>query len=193
MIFKLLLAISLIFNAQASTHTSKMNQINFNYVANKTLFLENGEQVTVTYHGYNAVEAQAAFKSIQISSEYAQSFLKQNGFESTSCVKTHLNFYDVDTQTLHNKKLMTFIEWAKLGDNMIYAYFDSVDSPPGKVSIFMTAPKKYDPQGLDAAGRAKIITHEMMHYWQDRTCNKTHDVEIQADQYMNFISNHSTF
>jgi hypothetical protein len=188
MLFKLFLILSLILNAQASTHASKMDQISFDYVAKKSLTLKNGEQVMVTYHGYSATDAQSVFKSIQSSSDHAQDFLKQNGFESTSCVKSHLNFYDVDTDTLHDKKLMTFIEWSKLGDNMIYAYFDSIDSMPGKVSIFMTAHQKYDSQGLDSAGREKIIAHEMMHYWQDRTCNKKHDIESQANQYVEFLT-----
>ena len=162
-----------------------IDQLVFKHVQTSEIILSNGKKIQVTYKGFSELDSQKVFEKIKLASEEAQLYLKKSGFDNADCRVLELEFYDLKSDVINNRNLMTSVEWAAMSDKAeIYGYFDSITkSSSGKSMIFMTANKAYDPSGLNEMGRKRIISHEVMHYWQDRTCNRSHDVESQAQNF----------
>ena len=158
---------------------------NFRYSLSKEIKLSKDRVVHVAYNGFSHQDALEVFEIIEKSSENAQEYLASDGFSNDDCNILKIKFYDLKTDVINNRTLMKSIDWQTIGkSNLIYAYFDSItEADSGESLMFMTASLKYDKMGLNRIVRRKIIAHEVMHYWQDRTCNRKHDVEDQAQKF----------
>ena len=171
-----------------------VDQLIFEHEKTTEISLTNGKKIQVTYRGFSEADGQKVFEKIKLASEKAQVYLEKHDFRNTDCRVLELEFYDLKSEVINNRKITTSVDSSAMGEKAeIYGYFDSITKANlGKSIIFMTANKKYDPEGLNEMGRKRIISHEVMHYWQDRTCNRHHDVESQAQNFAKEIINSSS-
>ena len=184
----LLLLLSL--NSFASPHIDAMQKLSLPHVVETTIQVGDDTFVNVKYHGLNKPEADNAIKIITVSSKLALSYLNNNGFDASDCKNPGLDVYDINDKDLNNRTLMSFVNWEKRSSRGIYAFYDSLLAPKGRASIFMTSSDRVDAAGLSESKRKIILSHEIMHYWQDRTCNLDGDIENQASQFGTHAASH---
>ena len=173
----------LTLSAFSSPHPEVISLANIQYDRDTIVEVDNTTRISVRYHGYNESTAIETLDAIRESSVLARSYLENEGMSSRDCKILSLDVYDIDRSDLNNRGIIAFFRWGDKSFSKIYAFYDSILSPPGRSSIFISASKENDENGLSERKRAEILSHEMMHYWQDRTCNISHDLEEQADRF----------
>ena len=140
--------------------------------------------------GLNTIEEDDTIRIISASSRLAISYLRKDGFNVDDCKTPSLDVYDIYDKDLNNRALMSFVDWKKRSPRGVYGLYDSLFAPEGRSSIFITSSDRVDKFGLNDIKRKVILSHEVMHYWQDRTCNLDGDVESQAVKFGTHAASH---
>ena len=181
------LLLLLTLNSFGSPHVAAMKKVSLPHVSETRLHIEGEIFINVKYHGLNNFEATSAFNVIQKSSKLARSYLQKDDFSINDCKSLSIDIYDISDSDLNDRQLMSFVDWSKRSQSGVYAIYDSLFAPVGRASIFITASRRVDKFGLDSVKRKVILSHEMMHYWQDRTCNLSHKLEDQSDKFSVYV------
>jgi len=169
-----------------SPHDTQMGKINFNYTSGTKSFHVDGANINVTYHGFSEAEAQEVFEIVERSMQMAPSFLREHGMQTKyTCEDYSIDLYDLPKDVLNDHRVMTFMNQGKPFSPMSGLY-DSEGSAPGKSSIFISAYVGYSERS-----RRKILSHELLHYWQERTCNNrfVEKMQTQAMLFENIVAN----
>tara|TARA_Y100000034_G_scaffold40721_1_gene50171 strand:- start:2074 stop:2535 length:462 start_codon:yes stop_codon:yes gene_type:complete len=93
-----------------------------------------------------------------------KTFYSFSGTENKRCKSLGVDIFDVPLSDLNDHDMSSFIPWYQY-DGMIYAYYDSKHSEPGRASVIIT----YD-ESLSEYQRSYLLAHEMAHYWQEMHC-----------------------
>ena len=164
----------------ASAHETQMQKINFNYVSEVQSFYAEGSHIKMTYYGFSEDEALKVFKIMKQSMKLAPEFLREQGHKTKwTCEDYSIDLYDIPKSVLNDHTIMTFINSGQ-PYGRIRGFYDSEDSPPGKSSIFISASDRYVVNGETERARRKVISHEILHYWQERTCNNRSQEKMQS-------------
>ena len=167
----------------ASPHKAVISDTNISYTRDSHIYIDIGVSIPVTYHGYDEEEAIKSFYIIKNASMIARQYLLSDNMSISDCKQLAIDIYDLTSSDINNRGITAFFNWDNKDFDRVFALYDSILSPPGRSSIFITASNKFDNKGLDEEKRKEILSHEIMHYWQDRTCNVAHDIEKQASKF----------
>jgi hypothetical protein len=163
-----------------------MQKINFKYTSGVRVFQAEGANIEITYHGFSEAKAQEVFKIVKKSMEMAPPFLRDHGMQTKyTCEDYSIDLYDLPKDVLNDHRVMTFMNQGRPFSPMSGLY-DSEDSAPGKSAIFISASKQYSERA-----RRKILSHELLHYWQERTCNNrlVERMQAQAKIFEKIVAN----
>ena len=164
----------------ASSHETQMKKINFNYTSRTQSFYAEGEHIKVTYYGFSEDEAVKVFKIVKLSMQMAPIFLREQGQKTKwTCEDYSIDLYDIPKNVLNDHTIMTFVNSGK-PYGRIRGFYDSEDSPQGRSSIFISASHRYVAAGETERSRREVISHEILHYWQERTCNNRNPETMQS-------------
>jgi hypothetical protein len=102
-----------------------------------------------------------------------------------TCEDFSIDLYDLPKHVLNDHQVMTFMNKGQPFSPMSGLY-DSEGSASGKSSIFISAYAGYSERS-----RRKILSHELLHYWQERTCNNqvVEKMQTQAMLFENIVAN----
>jgi hypothetical protein len=163
-----------------SVHEIYMKKLNFKYVSPPLSVNVENSTISVTYHGASIEESQKTFNIIKKSMEMSPKFLRKNGKNTSRICKDYdIDVYDIPKETLNDHNVMKFINNGKPFQR-ITALYDSIDSSPERSSIFISESYRQSPGGESELSRKMIISHEILHYWQERTCNNKNIKEMES-------------
>ena len=119
---------------------------------------------TVVFHANFRSEEEKDFV-VNKTREYIRLAKKFKRQDSTSCLNVEevLHVYFIPRSIINDRGVMNFLVWNKWGNKNIMGAFDSVRSPAGTVSIFVSS--SHSREDIDIT-----IKHEVYHYWQHKTC-----------------------
>mgnify|MGYP003130403206 CR=1 FL=1 len=80
-----------------------------------------------------------------------------------SCKNLDIAVYEISRSTLNDRRTMSFLNWRSWNNLNITGTYDSIYSPRGSSSIFLTSDR-----GKEAM--IETLIHEIAHYWQDTRC-----------------------
>tara|TARA_B100000686_G_scaffold297098_1_gene329147 strand:+ start:602 stop:1165 length:564 start_codon:yes stop_codon:yes gene_type:complete len=171
----------------ASPHQSVISNTSITYVKESYIYPADSISILVKYHGYDEEEALQTFRILQRASTAARVYLVSEKMSVSECKQLAIDIYDLKYEDINNRGITAFFNWDDKSFDRVFALYDSILSPPGRSSIFITASEKFDRNGLSEEKRKEVLSHEIMHYWQDRTCNTSHDIESQAVRFGRYI------
>tara|TARA_Y100000310_G_scaffold317605_1_gene370650 strand:+ start:468 stop:968 length:501 start_codon:yes stop_codon:yes gene_type:complete len=102
------------------------------------------------------------------------------GYSENKCKNLSLLILEAPESVINDRDVMSFLSWHKWGDIRILGVYDSLASPHGTGTIFLSR---------DRGTRELEITvvHELVHYWQDTRCLNIS--EREADRFVEFFMN----
>jgi len=138
--------------------------------------LDNGS--TYRYYG---PDSQSQSRVRDIIEGMDESFVRFSGVENRRCKSLDVDIFDVPLRDLNDRDMSSFIPWHQYG-GMIYAFYDSKNSEPGRASVIIT----YD-ENLSEYQRSYLLAHEMAHYWQEMYCMRDSE-ELSKSYGVSFVS-----
>jgi len=141
-----------------------------------TISGENNIQLSIVSSSQSSTE-----KIFQLTVEnisQMDSFLGEKNLSQARCKNINLVVYHIPYDILNNRRIMSFLDWSawnNLNVTGIYV-FDSVRSPTGTGTIYIS-------NDLRGEILNKTIKHELIHFWQDLTCNTAGNMELLSVEF----------
>jgi len=103
-------------------------------------------------------------------------FMQSEGVSEEYCKQIDLEIFLIPYDTLNNRDTMWFLNWSAWNNANILGMYDSKFHSGKRGSIYVAA----DQGDLI---RDRTLAHELVHFWQDITCNRSGDLEVLAMRF----------
>ena len=157
MLKSLIILVFLILPSAAWAQSPHISIQNRDEISQSSTFLINGSRISI--YARDNVDIESVREVISNSLSILPEFFGN----ASSCKNLNIRVYEISRSTLNNRKTMSFLNWRSWNNLDILGTYDSIYSPSGDASIFLTS---------DRGERVMVETlvHELAHYWQDISC-----------------------
>lgn len=148
----------------------KMARVIFAHTSHWVLSLDGQVDVEIRYRGYSKARAKKTMRTFEAATGWLLGDWGRHRKLNGDCKVRHLTIYDLSETQINDRDLMDFGKWDTWSFKRISGLYDTTVTSSNHGTMFLTAARQDDPDGLGRRSRIRVIAHETAHYWQDRSC-----------------------
>jgi hypothetical protein len=135
-----------------------------------------GSEISFTIITQKGIESRTSAESISGEFSRLEDFLSSTGRNHSACRNIPLVIHLISYESLNDRDKMSFLNWSSWGNLNVLGTYDSMSSSRERGVIYVAADE-------GEAVKNDTISHELVHYWQDITCNTSGNLEKAAMEF----------